>query len=105
MSSFLASGDDDLRDLIKFSALTGCRPGEVWAMQVRDVDTECGLWTVEKSKTRKRGEAAQKRPLIDDANARGTANAAAKAVAWGFERVYYFPDGIDGWKHAEHPVE
>jgi TolB-like protein/class 3 adenylate cyclase/rhodanese-related sulfurtransferase len=36
---------------------------------------------------------------------RSTANAAAKAVAWGFERVYNFPDGFDGWKGAGYPVE
>ncbi len=36
---------------------------------------------------------------------RNTANATAKAVAWGFERVYYFPDGIDGWKRAGYPIE
>ena len=36
---------------------------------------------------------------------RNTANAAAKAVDWGFERVYYFPDGFDGWKRAGYPVE
>ena len=33
------------------------------------------------------------------------ANAAAKAVSWGFERVYFFVDGILGWKKAGHPVE
>jgi tetratricopeptide (TPR) repeat protein len=30
---------------------------------------------------------------------------AAKAVSWGFEKVYYFPGGIDGWKRAGYPVE
>ncbi len=32
-------------------------------------------------------------------------NAAAKAVTWGFERVYYFVDGISGWRGAGYPVE
>jgi rhodanese-related sulfurtransferase len=33
------------------------------------------------------------------------AYASAKAIYWGFERVYYFPDGTDGWRRAGHPVE
>ena len=31
--------------------------------------------------------------------------ACVKTLTWGFERVYYFQDGIDGWKQAGHPVE
>jgi rhodanese-related sulfurtransferase len=35
---------------------------------------------------------------------RDAANASAMAVTWGF-KVYYFPDGVDVWKKAGHPVE
>jgi TolB-like protein/rhodanese-related sulfurtransferase len=37
--------------------------------------------------------------------ARASANASAMAVNWGFEKVYYLADGLDGWKKAGHPVE
>jgi tetratricopeptide (TPR) repeat protein len=36
---------------------------------------------------------------------RQMATAAAKAVAWGFQKVYYLDDGFDGWKNAGYPVE
>jgi adenylate cyclase len=32
-----------------------------------------------------------------------SSKAAAKAVAWGFTKVYYFRDGFPAWKIAEHP--
>ena len=31
--------------------------------------------------------------------------AVARAVSWGFEKVYFFRDGLDGWKAAGYPVE
>jgi len=31
--------------------------------------------------------------------------ATAQAVSWGFKNVYYFRDGLDGWKEAGYPVE
>ena len=36
---------------------------------------------------------------------RRMATAAAKAVVWGFQKVYYLDDGFDGWKNAGYPVE
>jgi TolB-like protein/class 3 adenylate cyclase/rhodanese-related sulfurtransferase len=36
---------------------------------------------------------------------RDMANAAAKAVVWGFQKVYYLDDGFNGWKREGHPVE
>jgi 3-mercaptopyruvate sulfurtransferase SseA len=33
------------------------------------------------------------------------AYASAMAVSWGFEKVYYFADGLPGWKAAGFPVE
>lgn len=36
---------------------------------------------------------------------RDMANAAAKAVVWGFQKVYYFDAGFNGWKREGHPVE
>jgi TolB-like protein/class 3 adenylate cyclase/rhodanese-related sulfurtransferase len=33
-----------------------------------------------------------------------SAKACAKAVSWGFEKVYYFRDGFPGWKAAGYPV-
>ena len=38
-------------------------------------------------------------------NRRRSANSSALAVTWGFEKVYYFRDGIAGWLSAGHPVE
>ena len=29
----------------------------------------------------------------------------AKAVEWGFSKVYYYRDGFPAWKAAGHPVE
>jgi rhodanese-related sulfurtransferase len=48
---------------------------------------------------------SQEAVIYGYAGSRNTANAAAKAVAWGFERVYYFPDGFEVWKGAGYPVE
>ena len=48
---------------------------------------------------------SQEAVIYGDVGSRNAASAAAKAVAWGFERVYHFPDGFDGWKRAGHPVE
>ncbi|MEM7226635.1 MAG: BTAD domain-containing putative transcriptional regulator [Pseudomonadota bacterium] len=31
--------------------------------------------------------------------------AAARAISWGFEKVYYFRDGIPGWKAAGYPIQ
>ncbi len=48
---------------------------------------------------------SQEAVIYGDVGSRNAASAAAKAVAWGFERVYYFPDGFDDWKGAGYPVE
>ena len=34
-----------------------------------------------------------------------SSNASVKAVAWGFEQVYYFREGFPGWKAAGYPIE
>jgi rhodanese-related sulfurtransferase len=34
-----------------------------------------------------------------------SAKAAEKALAWGYEQVFYFRDGFPGWKSAGYPVE
>lgn len=34
-----------------------------------------------------------------------SSKASAKAVGWGFTKVYYFRDGIPAWKAAGYPVE
>ena len=34
-----------------------------------------------------------------------SSNASAKAVGWGFSKVYYYRDGYPAWKAAGHPVE
>ncbi len=34
-----------------------------------------------------------------------SSKASAKAVAWGFGKVYYYRDGFPAWKAAGHPVE
>ena len=31
--------------------------------------------------------------------------ACAKAVTWGYEKVYYFAGGYPGWESAGHPIE
>jgi PQQ-dependent catabolism-associated CXXCW motif protein len=31
-------------------------------------------------------------------------NAAKRAVSYGYRNVYWFPDGIEGWKAAGHPT-
>ena len=38
-------------------------------------------------------------------DARSVANASAKAVTWGFEKVYHFQGGTQAWKNAGYPVE
>ena len=38
-------------------------------------------------------------------NSRWSANASAMAATWGFKKVYFFRDGIEGWISAGHPVE
>jgi len=34
-----------------------------------------------------------------------SSSASAKAVGWGFSKVYYYRDGFPAWKAAGHPVE
>lgn len=34
-----------------------------------------------------------------------SSEASAKAVQWGFKKVYYFRDGFPAWKAAGYPVE
>lgn len=34
-----------------------------------------------------------------------SAEASAKAVGWGYKKVYYFRDGFPAWKTAGYPVE
>lgn len=34
-----------------------------------------------------------------------SAQAAEKAVSWGFTKLYYFRDGFPAWKSAGYPVE
>jgi len=34
-----------------------------------------------------------------------SAKASAKAVTWGYTKVYYFRDGFPAWKAANYPVE
>ncbi|WP_126456526.1 rhodanese-like domain-containing protein [Sulfuriflexus mobilis] len=34
-----------------------------------------------------------------------SSKAAAKAVGWGYSKVYYFRDGYPAWKAAGYPVE
>ena len=36
---------------------------------------------------------------------RDLANAAAKAIVQGFQKVHYFDAGFNGWKREGHPVE
>ncbi|MFC1560481.1 tetratricopeptide repeat protein [Pseudomonadota bacterium] len=38
-------------------------------------------------------------------NNRTAAQAVARSVTWGFKKVNYFRDGLDGWKAAGYPVE
>ena len=38
-------------------------------------------------------------------NNRRAAEAVARAVTWGFKKVYYFRDGLDGWEAAGYAVE
>ena len=32
-------------------------------------------------------------------------NAAKRAIEWGYEDVYWFPDGTDGWAFLDYPLE
>jgi len=34
-----------------------------------------------------------------------SSKASAKAVSWGFEKVFYFRGGLPAWKVAKYPVE
>ncbi len=34
-----------------------------------------------------------------------SSKATAKAVGWGFSKIYYYRDGFPAWKAAGHPVE
>jgi len=34
-----------------------------------------------------------------------SSKASAKAVGWGFTKIYYYRDGFPAWKAAGHPVE
>lgn len=34
-----------------------------------------------------------------------SSQASAKAIEWGFEKIYYFRGGIPEWKKASYPIE
>lgn len=34
-----------------------------------------------------------------------SSKASAKAVSWGFTKVYYFRDGLPSWQIADYPIE
>lgn len=34
-----------------------------------------------------------------------SSKASARAVGWGFSKIYYYRDGFPAWKAAGHPVE
>lgn len=36
---------------------------------------------------------------------RWTPEAVARAVSWGYEKIYFYRDGLDAWKTAGYPVE
>lgn len=47
-------------------------------------------------------------PVIFASNGRyhvESAFAAAKALAWGYKKVYYFAGGYPAWEEASYPVE
>ena len=41
----------------------------------------------------------------DETDCHSSAFASAKALAWGFQNVFYFAKGFPGWKKAGYPVE
>ena len=53
--------------------------------------------------------AAKSQPLVlygQGANASPiAARAVARAVSWGYTKIYYFRDGLPGWKEAGHPFK
>ena len=38
-------------------------------------------------------------------NHRWASKSTARAVTWGYDKVYYFQDGLDQWKAADYPIE
>ena len=44
-------------------------------------------------------------PMEDFEDYAYPAYASAMAVSWGFEKVYYFADGLPAWKAAGYPIE
>jgi len=40
-----------------------------------------------------------------DGDSRWGPRAVARAVSWGYEKVYFFHDGLDAWKMAGYPIE
>ncbi len=44
-------------------------------------------------------------PMDDFEDHAYPAYASAMAVSWGFEKVYYFADGLPAWKAAGYPIE
>ncbi len=53
-------------------------------------------------------EASKDEPVVFYCNGHScmrSSKSSAKAVSWGFKKVYYFRDGFPAWKSAGYPVE
>ena len=54
------------------------------------------------------GEASKEEALVCYCNGHKcmrSSKCSAKAVEWGYSKVYYYRDGFPAWKAAGHPVE
>ena len=54
------------------------------------------------------GEAAKDEPIVCYCNGHKcmrSSKCSAKAVEWGYSKVYYYRDGFPAWKAAGNPVE
>ncbi|MBB6522021.1 rhodanese-like domain-containing protein [Pseudoteredinibacter isoporae] len=54
------------------------------------------------------GEASKDEAIVfycNGAKCSRSAKCAAKAISWGYSKVYYFRDGLPAWKAAGFPVE
>jgi rhodanese-related sulfurtransferase len=85
--------------------LTGHIPGSINLPEMRNLADPTTRRLTEKTlggQLRKSEEVVFCRYLIDSPN---TPFGPAKAIKWGYQKVYYFNGGVPAWKAAGYPIE
>jgi PQQ-dependent catabolism-associated CXXCW motif protein len=82
-------------------------PGSVWLPDVGygNLTTEMEEWFRAHLVRLSGGDRARTMAIYCRTDCWMSWNAAKRAVGWGYTGIVWYPDGIDGWEAAGHPLE